>query len=280
MATGSGIDRRLMPHSGSVALESLRGKVQAQAFTPGTTALVAVPVADLLDAPGGRRDRQVLMGESLTVIDRRDGHAFVQAEKDGYCGWLTGLCLAEGPAPTHWVAAPGSHLYTAPKVQAQETVGISLGTRLHVMALDGKFAQTPQGWVPSVHLRAIGDWADDAVAVAESLLGTPYLWGGNSRSGIDCSGMVQAALTACGIACPGDSDLQQAVGTPLPEGEALQRGDLLFWKGHVAMAVDADLLIHANGHRMAVTHEGIADCIARIMAQENRPVIARRRPGG
>lgn len=271
-------DRRLTPFSGRIALNALRGQIDAPAFTAGEAAEVAVPVADLLTAPGAGRDRQVILGEALTLIDRRDGHAFVQAAKDGYCGWLAEAAVGAPTAPSHWVAVPGSHLYTAPKVQAPEIAGLTLGARLHVLAIDGKFAQTPHGWVPQVHLRALGDWLDDPVAVAEGLLGTPYLWGGNSRAGIDCSGLVQAALTACGIACPGDSDLQQGVGTPVPEEASLRPGDLLFWTGHVAMVADETRLIHANGHRMAVTYEEIEACIARIIAQEARPVLARRRP--
>ncbi len=271
-------DRRVTPFSGQVALESARGQVEAAAFTEGEPAEVALPLADLLTAPGEGRDRQVLLGEALTVIDRRAGHAFVQAAKDGYCGWLAEAAVGAPTEPTHWVAAPGSHLYTAPKVQAPEIAGISLGVRLHVIDIDGKFARTSHGFVPAVHLRALDDPADDPVEVAQSLLGTPYLWGGNSRAGIDCSGMVQAALTACGIACPGDSDLQQSVGRALEEDEATAPGDLMFWRGHVAMVVDAGRLIHANGYRMAVTYEGIEDCIARIVTQESRDVIARRRP--
>ncbi len=128
-----------------------------------------------------------------------------------------------------------------------------------------------------MHLRALGEWCQDPVAVAEMFLGTPYLWGGNSRDGIDCSGLVQAALLACGRDCPGDSDQQAGIGTELAEGDALRRGDLVFWKGHVAMVVDGDRLIHANGHSMSVAHEGIAACIERIAAAGGGPVTARRR---
>lgn len=279
-ATTAPTDRRLTPFSGRVALETLRGRIEAPDWTAGEPAEVAVAVADLCDAPSGRRDRQLLLGEALVVIERREGHVFVQADKDGYCGWLAAAAVGAPTAPTHWVAAPGSHLYTAAKVQAPEIAALSLGTRLHVGGIEGAFARTPHGHVPAVHLRALGDWFTDPVQVAESLLGTPYLWGGNGRGGIDCSGLVQAALTACGIACPGDSDLQRSLGRDIPEEEPLAPGDLLFWRGHVAMVADAERLIHANGHHMAVAHEGIAACIARIEAREGLPVLARRRPRG
>lgn len=272
------MDRRLTPATPRVAHSSLRGKVDAPAFTDGRVLHVSAPLANLCVTPGGARDRQLLLGESFTVIDREAGHAFGFAVKDGHCGWLEQTALAETAQPTHWVAAPATHLYPEPRVQAPELASLSLGARVAVLATGEKWTETTQGFIPTPHLRALGNWAGDPVALAESLLGTPYLWGGNSRAGIDCSGLAQLAYGLCGIGIPSDSDLQQATGHPVAEG-AEQRGDLIFWKGHVALIVDETRLIHANGHSMSVAYEGRAACIARILAQENRPVIARRRPG-
>lgn len=272
-------DRRLTPANGRVAHVSLQGAVAAERFVTGTPARIAVPLADLLAAPDGARDRQVLMGETVLVLDRHLGFAFVQAEKDGYCGYLPEAVLGADRAATHRVTAPATHLYRAPDIKAPEVALLSLGARLSITADHPRFLETAEGlFVPRQHLGPIGERAQDPVAVAESLLGTPYLWGGNSRSGIDCSGLVQAALLACGIACPGDSDLQErALGTALDEGAGVRRGDLLFWKGHVAMAVGPDRLIHANGFQMAVGLEGLDSCIARIAAQGEGPVTSRRR---
>ena len=271
------MDRRLTPFSGRVALESLRGKIEAPGFTSGQAGQLVVPLADLLDAPQGRRERQLLLGEPLMLIDRRDGHVFVQTGRDGYCGWLLETAVG-APAPiSHWVAVPASHLYSAAKVQAPEIAALSLGARLQVLAVDDKFAKTSAGYVPLTHLRPWGDWYGDPVAVAEGLLGVAYLWGGNSHAGIDCSGLVQAALLACGRGCPADSDLQQALGAEIEADQPLQRGDLLFWRGHVAMVVDEQRLIHANGHDMAVRYEAIVPCVARIADQGGGPVTARRR---
>lgn len=273
-------DRRLTPANGRVAHVSFRGVVEAERYVAGTPARIAVPLADLLAGPGGPRDRQVLMGEKVAVLDRHEGFAFVQAEKDGYCGYLPEAVLGEDRAATHWVAAPATHLYREPSLKTPEAAYLTMGARLTIVADHPRFLETADGlFAPRPHLRDLGDRAADPAAVAESFLGTPYLWGGNSRSGIDCSGLVQAAILACGIACPGDSDMQErTVGIALPAGTPVRRSDLLFWKGHVAMAVSPDRLIHANGFQMAVGHEGIAEAIARIAAQGEGPVIAIRRP--
>lgn len=271
------MDRRLTPANTRAALASLRGMVDAPRYVEGEAASVAAPLADLLAKPDGARDRQLLLGDAVTVIDRQDGWAFVQAAKDGYCGYLRELDIGPATTPTHWVAAPASHAYSGPKVQAPEVMALSIGARLAVTAESGSFAETPQGFVPRVHLRRLGDWHNDPCAVAESLLGTPYLWGGNSRAGMDCSGLVQLSFHACGLPCPGDSDMQQTLGHALPDHAPLRRGDLLFWKGHVALALDHARLIHANGHSMSVAVEGVEACIARIAAQGGGPFTARRR---
>ncbi len=271
------MDRRLTPATARIAHVSLKGRLDAPAFTEGKRMRVAMPLVDLLRSPGGGRERQLLLGDGFTVIDHDQGMAFGFAAKDGYCGWLPDAALAEGPLPSHWVASPGTHLYPEPRVQAAEIASLSLGARLAVISHAGKWTETSSGFVPTCHLRPLGDWLADPVEVAKGFLGTPYLWGGNSRAGIDCSGLVQAALLACGIPSPGDSDLQEQLGTEIAPGAPLQRGDLLFWKGHVAMIVDSNLLLHANGHSMSVAYEDINACIARIDAQEGRGVTNRRR---
>jgi cell wall-associated NlpC family hydrolase len=270
------MDRRIKPFSGRVAHVSLKGEVIAT-FTEGQEAQVTVPLTNLYDKPGGVRDRQLLLGAGVTVIDRDRGHVFVQSTRDGYCGWLAETAVGRGPEPTHWVVAPSTHLYSEPVVQAPEIAGISLGSRVAVTGSWGAWAGTPHGYVPLAHLRPIEQWAPDPVTVAESLLGTPYLWGGNSRFGIDCSGLVQVAMHACGRECPGDSDMQMALGRALAPEERLQRGDLIFWKGHVAMVVNPDVLIHANGSTMSVAYEGIREAVNRISQGGGGLVQARQR---
>lgn len=269
------LDRRLTPATDRAALDSLCGVIERPAYTPGQAARLIVPLADLMTAPDGRRDRQVNFGADVTVIETRGDWCFVQAALDGYCGWMPAAALSRDLAPvTHRVTAPATHVYPAPDMKRPERASLSLGARLSVTGTEGRFARLADGgFVPVQH---IGDQpASDPVPVAESLLGTPYLWGGNSRWGIDCSGLVQAALTACDIPCPGDSDLQRDA---FPAADAIRRGDLLFWPGHVALAMSPDLMIHATAWTMAVIVEPIAQAIARIDAQGDGPFLGVRRP--
>ncbi|MDU8928174.1 NlpC/P60 family protein [Alisedimentitalea sp. MJ-SS2] len=296
------IDRRLHFANERVAHDSLKGQVEADTFVDGHLETVAVICADIMAKPdinGERIDRQLLLGEWVRVLEHHKGHAFVRSEKDGYVGWVSAFDLTEHAlqSPTHVVASRSTHLYKHPDMKLSRCAwAISHGCRLTVAEDNGRFAKiqmpcriddsTCDGpyktrFVPIQHLRPISQLDVDPIAVAELYLGAPYLWGGNSAFGIDCSGLVQAALLACGIACPGDSDMQEAeLGRPLAEDEPLQRGDLLFWKGHVAMVVDNERLIHANAHHMAVAYEGIDEAIARIERQGDGPVTSRKRLEG
>lgn len=272
----SGPDRRLTPANGRVAALELAGRVPAERYVPGEGARVARPVLDLLAAPGGARDRQLLMGEAVEVFERRAGHAFIRAARDGYCGYVDAAALDAPRAATHLVATPATHLYAEESIKSPDLAHLSFGSRITVLHERRELFETPEGFIPKKHLREIDRPFSDPVTVAQMFFGTPYLWGGNSRLGIDCSGLVQAALLACGLPCPGDSDLQQALGRDV-EGEPPQRGDLWFWKGHVALMVDAETIIHANGHAMAVTYEDARKAALRIEAQGGGPVTHRRR---
>ncbi|MFZ5708955.1 MAG: NlpC/P60 family protein [Pseudomonadota bacterium] len=273
-------DPRITPANGRVAHLSLRGRVPALRFVAGEPARIARPLADLLDAPGGRRQRQVLRGERVLVLEREAGFAFVQSSRNGYCGYVPESALGKDTPATHWVRAPATHLYPEPDIKAPEIGSVSIGARLAVTGAAGQFLATDAGeYVPQVHLQPVGTWAPDPVEVALGLLGTPYLWGGNSRAGLDCSGLVETALAACGRACPGDSDLQEkALGTRLPDGTSPARGDLVFWRGHVAMATGDGRIVHATAHAMAVILEDFGQAVARIDASGGGMPTSLRRP--
>ena len=241
-------------------------------------AAVAVPVADLLRTPGGPRDRQLMLGAGVTVLHRTDGHALVRATADGYCGYLPDAAIGPATTPTHQVTTRLAHAYARPDIKSPETMVLSFGSRLTALSETAVFIETSHGFVPRQQVHQAGVLASDPASVAAIFEGTPYLWGGNTGSGIDCSGLVQAACLSCGIDCPGDSDQQQAwLGTLLPEGTPPQRNDLLFWKGHVALVTDDATLIHANAGHMLVRFEPTDDAIARIMAQDGGPVTAHKR---
>jgi hypothetical protein len=273
------MDRRLTPANDRVAADSLRGQVDAPAYSAGEPMRIAVPFVDLDRAPNGPRDRQLLLGEAVTVYDRHEGRAFVQAAKDGYVGYVPETALADLPDPTHWVAVPGSHAYSRPQIKAPETAMLVFGNAVRVVSEDKRFFETADGaFIPKRHLWPIGKRFSDPVTAAQLHFGAPYLWGGNTTRGIDCSGLVQTAMLASGIDCPGDCDMQrQALGHDLPPDAVLQRGDVLFWKTHCGMLVDAETLIHANAGYMAVTYEPLEAAIARIEAEGEGPVIARKR---
>lgn len=278
------MDRRLTPTNGRVAHVSLQGKVEAERFVEGELRQIA-GYPYLLDAPGGYRDRQLLWGDDFLVLEQDDHEAFGISLKDGYVGYVSTWGLTDALEVTHRVNVRST--YTRKKADFKYPTHSFLhqNCRVRVDADDGKWARihlpdthltaAQDVFVPSLHLVPLSQVEGDPVQVAERFLGAHYVWAGNSGTGIDCSGLVQAALLACGIACPGDSDQQAALGEEV-EGD-LRRGDLLFWKGHVAMVVDPTRIIHANAHHMLVVYEEIGAAIERIAAQGDGPVTARRR---
>lgn len=274
------MDRRLTPSNGRVAAFDLKGHVDAERFTAGEVRQVTAPTATIWRAASAEHpDRELLFGETFIVLEDRSGFAFGRSARDGYCGYVRSAELGHPTMATHIVLARSTHVYEGASIKTPHVMVLSFGSRIRLTELQGRFAKTHDGYyVPQAHICQIGTLFPDPVTVAELFLGTPYLWAGNSGFGIDCSGLVQASLLACGIPCPGDTDLQeQEVGRPLAATEATRRGDLLFWKGHVAIAVNADQMIHANAHRMLVNYEPIGAAITRIAAAGEGPVTSRRR---
>lgn len=268
-------DRRLTPANGRVAAMHLAGQVTAERYVEGHAMRVNVPVVDLCAAPEGARDRQLLFGALATVFEDRDGWSFVQTP-DGYVGYVRTDALGQAQAATHRVATFATHVYEAEDFKSPDLMALTFGAQIVVMAERQKFFETPQGYIPKKHLRPLDQPFSDPATIAQMHFGVPYLWGGNSTHGIDCSGLIAASLTACDIPCPADSDMQrEALGSPFT-GD-YQRGDLVFWKGHVGMMVDGETLIHANAHHMATRYENIDQAITRIEAQGDGPVLARKR---
>jgi cell wall-associated NlpC family hydrolase len=271
------IDRRILPARGDVAAEHLRGRIEAERFTTGTVRRVIETSAPVRREPSqaASLDTEALFGETVTIYDEAEGWAWGQLGRDAYVGYMPANALAAPLAPTHRVSALRSFIYPAPSIKHPPSMALSFGSEIAAEGQQGLFvALRGGGFVFARHLAPLGEIESDPVAVAERFLGVPYLWGGKTSLGLDCSALVQTALQACGIACPRDSDQQEeALGETIPfDGDFadLRRGDLLFWRGHVALVRDPATMIHANGHAMAVSIEPLASGLARIEAAGDR----------
>ncbi|WP_183646760.1 C40 family peptidase [Brucella daejeonensis] len=282
------LDRRLNAYRPDLADERLSGKVEAARFTAGTPMRVSASVLDLRAEP--RMDSgpqtQIIFGDPVRVFEEMDGWSWVQAERDGYTGYVSASAL-QRPAgeATHLIVVPRTFIYPGPDLRFPHTMALSLGSRVRVVGAaetrGTKYALLENGEaLIASHLSPLGEHASDYVSVAETLLHTPYLWGGTSGFGIDCSGLVQLAMWVAGRKVLRDSDMQQNTLGEIIEPDAgysnLKRGDLIFWKGHVAICASPDMLIHASGHTMTVTLEPLREAIKRIAYLYDLPTLIRR----
>jgi len=277
-------DPRLTPARPDIAAKYLEGKVEAARFVIGEPFEIVDAIAPVRMAPSSDAElmTQALKGERVTIYDRNgEGWAWGQLSRDGYVGWLPDSSLARPQAaPTHKITALRTFAFPGPSIKLPPLNTLVMDSLLTVTGESGAFAVTREGWhVPRQHLGSLDRFEKDFVTVAERFVGTPYLWGGKSSFGIDCSGLVQIALTAAGTGCPRDSDMQQdGLGRDVDRAQSgkLQRGDLIFWKGHVAIARDKDTIVHANAHHMATAIENTTEAIARIKAAGSEVAAIKR----
>jgi cell wall-associated NlpC family hydrolase len=269
------LDRRLHAFRPDLASADLRDRVAASQFVEGQPAQITAPFVDLRPAPRTDTgiDTQLLHGATVRVFDEREGWAWLQADTDGYVGYAPASALGEIEEPTHVVVAQRSFVYRGADLRFPATEVHSMGAKVLITGeaetRGTRYALFETGEAMILdHLRPISHRESDYVAVAERFEHTPYLWGGVSGFGIDCSGLVQLAMRMAGISVLRDTDMQaSSIGTALDIGDdlaGLQRGDLVFWKGHVGIMLDAAFMIHASGHTMSVTREKLADAVARI----------------
>jgi len=281
----SGFDPRVTPWRADLAAKHLEGKVKATRFVEGRLMEVTAAQAPLRrePRPDAALDTEALKGERVSVYDAdAEGWAWAQLAADHYVGWLPSVALARpGPAPTHKVAALRTFVFPGPSIKLPPLEALPFCAALNVVRIEDRLALTASGgYVPAAHLVPIGEHERDFVAVAERFVGAPYLWGGKTALGLDCSGLVQVALSACGVSCPRDSDMQEralgAVADHRASSFKFERGDLIFWPGHVAIARDHDSLVHANAFHMAVTIEPVSEAIARIRGMGSEIISVRR----
>lgn len=277
------LDPRVTAARGDIAAIGLRGRVSAERFVEGERRMVIEPQAPLRRAPrpDASLETEALLGEAVTVYEAtEEGWAWAQLDDDGYVGWMPTAALgAPAAAATHRISALRTLAFPGPSIKAPPTRGLPFGARVTIVSNKDAFAVTAPGeHLIARHLAPVTRPESDFVAVAEGFVGAVYLWGGKTVLGIDCSGLVQVALSASGHVCPRDSDMQQnALGTPIdPATRDLRRGDLVFWKGHVAIVRDPETLLHANAFHMAVALEPLQPALDRIAAREGPPLAIKR----
>ncbi|THV24171.1 NlpC/P60 family protein [Peteryoungia ipomoeae] len=278
------LDRRLNAYRPDLADQVLQGQVEAERFVVPQPAMIAAPVVPLRPRPDltAGIDTELLIGEAVGVLERKDGFAWVKAASDGYVGYLPESALAPSQQPTHVVCVPRTFVYSGADLKFPMRRALSMGSRLSIV---GEIETRGMLYlllsngdaVIARHLRALSDAPlGDYVHVAARFIETPYLWGGKSAFGIDCSGLVQLSMAMVGEAAPRDSDMQAEKLGIVIERDALRRGDLVFWKGHVAIMEDERTLLHANGHTMSVARETLEGAIERIGWLYGQPTGYRR----
>ncbi len=263
-----------------LASGALQGVVRAARFADPTPMQVSAPSAWMFASPDPAAEHvnQLLFGEVFDVLETVGQFGWGQARRDGYVGFVELHAIAPDLlSPSHWIAARSTFAFAEPAVRAKPFGPMAMNALCRVEASECAFSKdNAAGWTPTAHLRAIGSFHRDHAGVAESLLGAPYLWGGRDCAGLDCSGLIQAALQACGVAAPRDADQQAALGVELAAGE-LRRGDLVAWRGHIGVMLDAERLLHANAYHMAVACEPLSSAVARIAAGGTGQPTAYRR---
>ena len=275
-------DRRLTLIHDGLADARLQGVIAADRFAETSPMQVSASVAPLRRHPrdDAEQESQLLFGERFEGLLEQDGYVFGQASRDGYVGWVMAEALsAPVLGSTHRIRAIRTYGFSRPDIKSAPVGLYSLNALVTAEDREGRFVRTARaGWIMADHLAPVGlGFETDPAAVALRFLGAPYLWGGRESLGLDCSALVQNALQACGLACPRDTDMQAAMGAEIDPAEA-ERGDLVFWKGHVAMLLSRQTMIHANAHHMAVAIEPLSAAIARIAQAGNGQPTAWRRP--
>jgi cell wall-associated NlpC family hydrolase len=277
-------DHRIFAYRADLAEAGLKGKVEAARFVEGVPARVRVARTALRIRPerAAAIETELLCGEEFIVLERIDGWAWGKCALDGYVGYVEEAAFADEMLPiTHWVIAPRTFLYPEPDMKLPPVDTLSMGSRLAVIGeaetRGTRFLLTREGAIISGHVAEIGTPVfPDYVSIAARLIETPYLWGGRSSFGLDCSGLVQFAMMMSGRQVLRDADLQEnSIGTAV-DGGNLQRGDLVFWKGHVGIMEDRTTMIHANGYSMTVWRERLPAAIQRIASIYGRPRAYRR----
>ena len=275
------MDPRLTPANEIVACSTLKGKINHSNFVEAKNYQVNVSFVDLLGSPDGKRNRQLIYGSKVKYFSAAKGWAFIQNTYDNYVGYVPESTIASETQKTHIVTAPLAHVFMEPNIKSKNIEILPLAARVSGEMIGNGFLETELGWISVSQLKRKTELSKDPIEVSKLLQNAPYLWGGNTTLGIDCSGLIQISLLLCGIDCPGDSDQQMnTLGHNLDVGSPRKKGDILFWKGHVAWAINERQILHANAYHMATVIEEANEAIERIKKQDKNGVIAHKRLKG
>ncbi|MDX1576149.1 MAG: NlpC/P60 family protein [Kiloniellales bacterium] len=280
------LDPFLHPVRDDLAGAELKGRVERPRFAEGRPARVAVGTLDLRRAPArdAPLDTQLFHGDRVRVYETGNGWAWLQNAADGYVGYAEAAALRdEVETPTHWVRVPRTFVFPTPEEKAPPLDALPMTAKVRVLSERGRYSEVARGpgsgWVPSGHLAVVGETVEDFVSTALAFIGVPYLLGGRTSLGLDCSGLIQVALNAAGIACLRDSYMQEAsLGEARPLDAPASRGDLYYMPGHVAIALDRWRVVHTNAHDMLTSIEPLEDLVARVQAASGKGITAIRRP--
>ena len=278
------LDPRVNAFRPNLADLSLKAFVQADDYVEPAIHQCILGVVPVYKEPNDKTPRvtEIRYGEFVDVFEEReDGYIWLQNRNDRYVGYIRGegALNVSIAALMNRVCALHSFVYAEPDIKSPVIDRLTLGS---FVSLDGEvgdfYPMASGGYIFKKHVAPTDEaQTQDYVFTAGQLLNVPYLWGGRTTLGIDCSGLVQLALDMAGIDCPRDSDQQRELfGHPLPchwRDIVWKRGDLVFFKDHVGIMTGHEHMIHANAHAMQVTVEPLRDVVAR-----GNEIIAAGRP--
>ena len=280
-----GLDPRTTLARKDLADTALKARVRAERYAPIKSKVVSTGIVDVKKTPNNSAPllTQAFFGEEVSMLDEANGWAFCQLNSDGYVGFLKSEHLStHGLQPSHSVAVPLSHVYPKPDVRAPIGMAIPFGAQVTISegVEEKRFSEVRGlGWIYKRHLKPLGSLNADYLQTAAMFLHAPYVWGGKTALGLDCSALVQLALNYAGKDCPRDTDQQlemlgRSVGANI---SACEKGDLVFFPGHVGFMLDKMRLLHANATYMRVTLDKLESVVSRLSMVHDNPVVDIRR---